>query len=79
MGLAVTRKTGSAVVRNRVKRVLREFFRLHGNMLPPGMDIVVTPKRTLDPGCVTLSFVERELAPVLLQAARVSGQGNSRL
>lgn len=29
MGLTVSRKVGNAVVRNRVKRFLREFFRLH--------------------------------------------------
>lgn len=74
MGLAVTRKTGNAVARNRVKRVLREFFRLHGDMLPHGVDIVVTPNRRLDPSRITLDMVERELAPVLKQALEQAPQ-----
>ena len=79
MGLAVTRKTGTAVVRNRVKRVLREFFRLHGGILPCGTDIVVTPKRALNPDRITLRFVEQELAPVLKLATQLPGRGNSRI
>jgi ribonuclease P protein component len=49
-GLAVTRlglavpKRGSAIVRNRIKRVVREVFRLRRASLPPGFDLVVSPK-----------------------------------
>lgn len=65
LGLAVTRKTGCAVVRNRVKRVVREFFRLHREALAPGRDMVVVPKRVLRPEELTLAVVEREFAPLL--------------
>lgn len=65
LGLAVTRKTGGAVVRNRVKRVVREYFRLHQDRLVPGYDLVVTPKRTLNPLLLTLFVAEREFEPVL--------------
>jgi ribonuclease P protein component len=41
MGLTVTRRSGSAVVRNRVKRVLRDIFRRHRDTWPLTMDIVV--------------------------------------
>ena len=47
LGLAVTKKCGNAVARNRIKRVLRAFFRLHQHEMPP-MDIVVTPKSKID-------------------------------
>jgi ribonuclease P protein component len=49
-GLAVTRlglavpKRGSAVERNRIKRVIREVFRLRRAALPPGFDLVISPK-----------------------------------
>lgn len=76
MGLAVTRKTGNAVRRNRVKRVVREFFRLHGGILPHDMDIVVIPSRRLDPTRLSLPMAEQELLPVLRQAVKQeSGKG----
>lgn len=65
LGLAVTRKTGCAVVRNRVKRVLREFFRRNQAHLAEGHDMVVVPKRTLKTHDLTLAVVEREFMPLL--------------
>src|SRR5579875_847147 len=41
LGLAVGRKVGGAVQRNRVKRVLREAFALESERLPAGSDAVV--------------------------------------
>jgi ribonuclease P protein component len=41
LGLAVSRKVGGAVERNRVKRVLREAFAREGSRLPAGSDAVV--------------------------------------
>lgn len=41
LGLSVSRKVGTAVARNRVKRVLRERFAELAPGLPPGLDVVV--------------------------------------
>ncbi|NIM00033.1 MAG: ribonuclease P protein component [Acidobacteria bacterium] len=41
VGLTVTRRLGSAVVRNRTKRVLREIFRLHRLAEAGSLDIVI--------------------------------------
>ena len=43
LGLTVTRKVGNAVVRNRIKRLLREWMRLHG-WVPQGWDMVLVAK-----------------------------------
>jgi ribonuclease P protein component len=43
LGLTVTKKVGNAVVRNRIKRLVREWLRLHG-WVPTGWDIVVVAK-----------------------------------
>lgn len=41
LGLTVSRKVGNAVVRNKVKRRLREAFRNHKRELPAAIDLVV--------------------------------------
>lgn len=43
-GLVVGRKHGGAVRRNRIKRVLREAFRLARAELPSGLDIACAPR-----------------------------------
>jgi ribonuclease P protein component len=41
LGLTVTRRTGTAVARNRIKRILRDAFRRHGKEFPGSMDLVI--------------------------------------
>src|SRR5690348_3008643 len=40
LGLAITREAGNAVQRNRIKRLIREVFRLNKTELPSGVDMV---------------------------------------
>ena len=42
LGISVPRKVGNAVRRNRIKRIVRETFRLHRDVFPPASDIVFT-------------------------------------
>jgi ribonuclease P protein component len=66
LGLVVTRRFGKAVRRNRMKRLLREFFRRHKSLLPC-RDLVIMAKK----GAEALSFcqVEEELGRLLLPPA----------
>ena len=45
LGLSVSRKVGSAVVRNRWKRIIREVFRKNKQELPAGIDLVIRPRK----------------------------------
>ncbi len=72
LGLAVTKKCGNAVARNRIKRVLRSFFRLHQDEMP-AMDIVVTPKKHLRADKFSLCLAEAELLPLLAELSSDTG------
>jgi len=54
LGLTVSRKVGGAVQRNRVKRLVREFFRSNYKRIGPGLDISIIAKR----GSPSLSYAE---------------------
>jgi ribonuclease P protein component len=49
MGITVTKKAGNAVKRNRIKRLIREFFRQNKSLFPAGHDVVVMAKRNMPP------------------------------
>ena len=66
LGMVVQRRFWHAVNRNHIKRRLREWFRLHKNLLPlPGKDIVVIAQ----PGAEKLSSntMARELLAVFVE------------
>ena len=44
LGLTVSTKVGCAVVRNRVRRRLREIYRLHEGLLGEGLDLVLVAR-----------------------------------
>ncbi len=42
LGISIQKKTGTAVERNRIKRLIRETFRCHRDRFPAQSDIVIT-------------------------------------
>ncbi len=64
LGLAVTRRLGKAVARNRARRLLREAFRLSMDELPPRIDLVVRPQAPAFPDSL------QEVQALLVKAVR---------
>jgi len=46
-GFSIKKELGSAVVRNRIRRRLREIVRCHRTEIPAGWDVVIHPKSTV--------------------------------
>jgi len=68
VGLTVSRKVGNAVIRNRVKRWLREAIRHQGDELPTGFDVVIVAHpQAAD---ATFASVDAELSQGLRRMGR---------
>jgi ribonuclease P protein component len=68
-GTSVKKSLGGAVVRNRIRRRLREILRLHRQEIAPGWDIVIHPRRSV--ATAPFAALATELLD-LLRAALVS-------
>ena len=78
-GFTVSRRVGGAVERNRVRRRIREAYRLQQHALRPGIDVVFIGR----PVALTESFVDlyaemRQALVALTRAADQQGSGMAR-
>ena len=74
-GLATGRTLGTAVVRNRIRRRLREALRAMAPAFRPGWDVLVIARpESVAAGHATLATTLRAL---LVQAGVVAGEGNA--
>jgi ribonuclease P protein component len=73
LGLSVSRKFGPATVRNRMRRLFREAFRLTKHEMPTGLDLVLIPRCSEPPLLedlkVSLTKLIRQMAQKLAREA----------
>lgn len=58
LGISVSKKVGNSVIRHRVKRLIKESYRLHEEMFNSGLDIVIIARVTAN----NISYKEIESA-----------------
>lgn len=62
VGFSVSRKHGNSVVRHRIRRLMREAFRLSLPDLPAGWDFVLIPKQDVESTVAKLQMSLKSLA-----------------
>lgn len=58
LGISVSKKVGNSVVRHRVKRLVKESYRLHEDIFNSGLNIVITARAS----AASISFEQMESA-----------------
>lgn len=68
LGIKAGKRLGNAVRRNRIKRRIREAFRLRQHDLPPGLDVICVP-RDASVAQAAIDRLGRSLCELTAQAA----------
>ena len=67
VGYSITKKVGNSVVRNKIRRRMKEIYRLNFHKLKGDYDIIIIPKKNV----VNISY--RELESAMLHILQLAG------
>ncbi|NPA24220.1 MAG: ribonuclease P protein component [Deltaproteobacteria bacterium] len=68
LGITASRKVGTAVARNRVKRLIREYYRQHKSFFTAGFDYSLVVKKSF--ACLPKKAAEEQLSLLLRRSRR---------
>ncbi|QDT10046.1 ribonuclease P protein component [Planctomycetes bacterium K23_9] len=67
LGITIPKKVGNAVCRNQWKRWIRESYRTQQQSVPPGIDIIIRPKKDAKP---TWASIKKSVPKLAAKAAK---------
>jgi len=76
LGVSVSKDHGGAVRRNKLKRLLREAFRLERHQFPPDLDLVLIPRQRVED--FPLEAMRRELVDLVERVQRAPAPDRRR-
>ncbi len=76
VGVAVGRKIAKSVKRNRIKRLIKESYRIHEKEINQGYNIIVVCKKDIDVEKINFNEIEKNLVSCLEKASLMSCEIN---